>query len=197
MPSRLNNLFRILEWTDFNKVRRPAPGAGQKATAARTSAGFSIPAGVRFDPVPGSKPVIYRLKDDVIMNIALRSRECWVATWVVTLPQSDQDALLNHERGHYKIVALLARDFFWEIMALKLNDYKKAQDGLSDFDRIKQGYTSAVIQSVQDAYDDTKQVNHDPVTNANAQAIWDGLFADAVTQKTPLMDVLRAAQVYP
>lgn len=196
MPSRLNNLFRILSWTDFKKVQRPAPGPGQTATAARTAAEF-IWGGILFEPVPGSKPVTYRLKDDVTMTIRLRSNESWVAGWVFTLPQSDQDALLNHERGHYRIVALMARDFFWEIMALKLNEYDKPQDGLSDFNQIQRSYTKKIIQSVHDAYDDPQQVNHDPVTNANAQAIWDGLFSDAVTNKTSLLDTLRAAQVYP
>ena len=194
MSSQLNNLFRIVEWTDFKKVSRPAPGPGQFATAASTHAGFSIPS-IQFEPVPGSKPVTYRLKDAVTMTIALRSNECWVASWVFSLPQSNQNALLNHERGHFKIVALLARDFFWEIMGLKQNEYATAQDGLNDFTQIRQGYTSTIIESVHTAYDDPGQVGHDPVTHANEQAIWDGLFADAVTQKTPLLDVLRPAGV--
>jgi hypothetical protein len=196
MPSRLNNLFRIVEWVDFKNVRRPAPAPGRHATGARTSAGFSTP-GIQFEPVLASKPVTYRLKDDVTMTIDLRRDECWVASWVFTLAQSDQNALLNHERGHYKIVALLARDFFWEIMALKPNEYATPQDGLNDFKQIRQGYTSAIIQSVHDAYDDPNQVDHDPVTHANEQAIWDGLFSDAVTKKAPLLDTLRAANVFP
>ena len=197
MASRLNNLFRVLSWSDFKRVASAAPGPGQSATAAHTSAGFSIAGGYRFDAVAGSKPVTYRLTDNVTMNIGLRTGESWAATWVFNRPQSEQDALLNHERGHYKIVALLARDFFWEIMALKPNVYPNSTDGVNEINQIQQGYSGAIIQSVHDAYDDPQQVDHDPIANANAQAIWDGLFASAISNKASLLDTLRAASVYP
>lgn len=196
MGSQLMNLFKKVEWSDYTKVNRTPPGPGQTAIGAQTAVDI-LPLQIGFAPVSGSKPPVYQLRDDVTMTIALNRGKCWVATWVFTRSQTFQDALLNHERGHYWITAIMARDFFIEIMGLKGTDYSSTKAGAADFKEIAGRYDGPTIQAVHDKYDDTDQVNHDPETNSKAQAKWDGCFQKAIQFKKPLLDVLSDAGLSP
>ena len=51
MASQLVNLLRKLEWSDFPKVDKTAPKAGQTAFGAQTATEI-VPSGFGVEPVP-------------------------------------------------------------------------------------------------------------------------------------------------
>lgn len=200
MPSRLLNLTRVLTWNDFARVKG-GPPPGQTIEVAQTAADI-VPSGFGVERVPGGHTI--RMRDSVEVKIEFKPKESWVFEWVFTQPQQYQSDLLNHENGHYKIVALIGRDFFLALMALKGNTYPSAgalQAGLN------QASTNIAqkAQPAQDKYDDLTKNGNDPAQ----QTLWDGYIskafttavnppqqaADGTSIKIPLLTVLSQAGI--
>lgn len=196
MASELKNLHRKLEWSDYQTKSTPEPKPGVAATVASTQVNYGY-SGVKFNLVSGSKPAVYRLADTVTVEIVLMAYpDSWKASWLSKLPQTQQDSLLNHERGHYRLSAMMYRDLFVEVMYLKGKDYASAADGETDFNTILKRYTRAVIKEVHDTYDAPSETDHKPYLNAKTQAAqkkWEGFFDKAATDKAPLFHVLTQA----
>jgi hypothetical protein len=196
MASELKNLLRKLEWSDYTPKATPQPGPGVAAPAAETIVDYTY-SGVKFNTVAGSNPAVYRLADTVTVTIRLKPYPAsWKATWLPRLPKSQQDSLLNHERGHYRLGALMYRDLFVEVMYLKGQDYPSEADGEADFKTILKRYSRAVVQEVHDTYDAPSETDHKPYLNRQtqaAQAKWEGFFDKAVKDKAPLFHVLAQA----
>jgi hypothetical protein len=208
MSSKLNGLIRELKWADFGTPKdKPAPKPGGFALAAFTHAVYDGPSWSVM-PVPGTKPMEFELKDTVTVTIWLK-HDSWVAKWVFKQPQRVQDNLLEHEQGHYDITALIARDMFIELMQLKQRRFKTAAEGEQAINAITARHSTAVIKTVNTKYDSSAETNHG--WNPTAQQRWNGYIQEAFTKernprvqapdgtyyKIPLLDVLRAAKMYP
>jgi len=208
MPSKLENLLRKVQWSDFARRRMPAPAPGQTMVAARTDVAYR-PFAWSLAPVPGSKPTIVRLSDNITITIDLNRSSSWVAEWVFQQPQQFQDDLLVHEQGHYNVTALMARDLFIDLMLLKQNDYTNQNTAVSEINAVLGRYGTPVIQAVNKKYDSDPETKHG--ANTPAQQRWNGYFTSAFTQprtpataapdgtphRMPLLQVLKNAGVYP
>jgi len=203
MASQLLNLIKQLRWSDFGTpVNKPAPGPGQTATAALTRTNYAYSANA--EPVLGTNPPKYRLKDDVRFTIQFQRPPSWVASWVFITSVQEQNRILHHEQGHYDLVALLVRDMFIDIMQLKQNTYSTAQAVMDEINQIKRMYDPKT-QPVQDRYD----VNTNHGITQSQQVLWDGFIQKAFTQqrnppmyapdgtpyKIPLLTVLQQAGI--
>jgi len=200
MASRLLNLMRVLTWNDFTKLKQ-SPAPGSTAEVAQTATDI-VPSGIATEPIVGSSSV--RLKDTIEVRIEFKPKESWVFNWVFTQPQSYQDDLLNHENGHYKIAALIGRDFFLALMKLKANAYANTAALRADIDRVKKAIAEKA-QPAQDKYDDDTKNG----TDSRQQTLWDGYIskasitpvnpaeqaADGTPIKIPLLTVLSQAGI--
>jgi hypothetical protein len=208
MSSKLNGLIRQLKWGDFGTPRsKPAPKPGGFAVGAFTNAVYDGPSW-SIDPVAGTKPTEFELKDDMTVTISLKSTS-WVADWVFKQPKPFQDGLLVHEQGHYDITALIARDMFIELMQLKRVRFKSVAEGKRAIDEIAQRHSSDVIKVINDKYDSVAETNHG--TQATLQQRWNGYIQEAYTKertprvqapdgtayKVPFLDVLMGAKMCP
>lgn len=193
MPSSINGVSKSLTWQDFTTKPGPAPADDVIVDVAHTEAGWTMPGG--FNIVPDtSKPPKYRLQDAITINVDINSDNSWVAGWIFSKwTQAQQSAILNHEQGHYNIVALLARDYFMELTTMLANTYKSAAAGTLDAQAITKRYSGAIIKAVHDLYDSSGETDHDPYAHPDAQKKWDGLFADAASKKMPLLTILSGA----
>ena len=156
-----------------------------------------------FDPVsPSAKIPQYQLRDSVTVKVTFDAGKSFVMDWVFALPRADQERLLNHEQGHYNISALVARDYFIDLMQLKARRYARPNDGIAEANALSKS-SLARIQAIDDLYDiDTKNGN-DPA----GQGQWNTFFQSAFTQSRPgggsspdgipykmrLIDLLKAA----
>lgn len=185
MGSQLIGLRRTLSWDNFQRRHSPAPGAGQFAIGAETHAGINqnnITA--KVESIPGSNPTRYRVKDDITITVTFGA-DSWVEDWVMARDQAFRDNLLNHEQGHYNIVALLARDTFIELMQLKSQTFNTNMDAQRAIARVWTEGTSKA-QAIQDLYDEERQAHHG--ANAAGQTRWDGFIDSAfTTPRTPPM----------
>lgn len=202
MPSKLNGLLRKLTWQDFGKPKPgPPPAPGQKATAAFTEAKPSFQ-GVNFAPLPGTKPPQFQLADNVTVSVDLQPN-IFVMEWVFkTQTKQFQNDLLKHEQGHYTVAALLARDFFIDLMQLKLKQYSNLSTAQSDFNQIRKDSIDKQ-KAIESLYDQETQSGLSPAP----QSQWDNFFNTAFTQarstggqspdgtpyKVRLVEVLRGA----
>lgn len=201
MASTLTGLLKTLTWSDFGTPRAgSAPAPGTTATTAETivNVGFS---GLAFDPVPGTTGQ-FTLRDSLSVTITFNRSQSFVMAWFLTRSQAEKDRMLNHEQGHYNISALIARDFFVDVMLLKSQVFATAQAGLNAVTAIQTASINKT-QIVQNLYD--RETNHSNV--ATQQASWDGFIRSAFnTARTPpsqspggvahkqrLIDILRAA----
>ena len=98
-------------------------------------------------------------------------------SWVK--PSAKTNALLEHERGHYKISALLARDMFIEFMQLKNVRLPTSNAVSKQASDTFQRYLN-VAQKVHTVYDSPGQTNHH--ANAVKQNAWNGFFNTAFTK---------------
>lgn len=180
MPSKLVGLFKTLKWSDYGTPRKdPPPTPGQIKTAAFTKAvpGFT---GVAFNPVPGTKPPQFELADMVTVTVKL-DPSSFVNDWVFNvMDKAFQDSLLNHEQHHYDIGALLARDFFIDIMQLKAKTFASTTAANSDFNAIKAA-TIDKQRKIEDLYDVDTKSGRVPAQ----QAVWDGFIKSAFTTPRP------------
>jgi hypothetical protein len=203
MASTLQGVSTTLAWTDFTTVSVPAPTpGGPKVPFARTQADISRNVAMEQVMVDG-KPV-FQVRDTIQVKVAIVSAPkgatgagdyCWKADWLSTLPQATQDAQLDHEQGHFKISALLARDQFNEFKALVSptpKQFPTKAEVVAAVDAIRNKFSKAVVKKVEDKYDDV--THHDPVQYSNEQATWNRYFSSA-SSGTPLLDVLASNNV--
>jgi hypothetical protein len=202
MPSQLIGLMRTLAWSDFGTPKPgQAPAAGQVMEAANTEADCAV-TNISVQPIPNTHPPQYRLQDSLIVTISFNKSKSYVYQWVFNQSQQAQDDLLTHEQGHYNITALVARDYFIDVMQLKSQQFTTAQNGLNAVKNVSTGSLD-LIQKIDDLYDaDTSNGQ-----NAKGQTEWNGYFQTAFTQartsgerspdgipyKVRLIDLLRTA----
>ena len=177
MPSILTGVFprHFLTLNDFQGTAPANPGAGMKAEAHphinnRDAASESFEDG---------EETLYRLKDAFKVDVVFDTSASWVIPSVHQDSATEQARLLNHEQGHYDIAALVARDFFIEMMALK----EARMSGASDVnDAVMALFTTypGNAQALQDLYDDHLQTDHG--RTQSKQNDWDGYFQTAYTQ---------------
>jgi len=87
--------------------------------------------------------------------------------------QDEIDDALNHEQGHFNLSALLARDFFVDVMLLKQQTFATAALCFAEIDAIKKESLEKVFD-VQQAYDLDRFSR-----GRAAQRIWDQAIQDA------------------
>ena len=196
MASTVVNLNRVLNWTDFHTVTVPEPDEDESGTAALTVAGFRV-SGIAFDPVAHTNPIEYKLRDSLVVTVQFNpdpdpANRSWKANWVMSRPVAARNALLTHERGHYKLTGLLARDCKNEMVALRSQTYSDPQDGLDAVNAIIQNFLGS-IQPLSDAYDEDGQTNHGQ--NANQQVHWNSFMSSSLTTGTPILSVLSTAGI--
>ena len=173
--SQLNNITHQVTWAEFgNRKHDPMPAAGTVAPAAFTQPLIRT-SGFQLAGIPGSKPPKARLKDTIVVGVSL-DPVSWAQDWVFTLPRAKQDDLLNHERGHFSIGALLARDFYYDLLELRKKEYASPNEANSDFDKLRDA-RNAAFKAIVDKYD--VETTHGGV--ASQQARWDGFFSSART----------------
>jgi hypothetical protein len=183
MASRLINLFRQLNWSDFSGT----PPAGT-TWAAQTFSGFtaSAPLSVRVDAK-------FQLMDAVTVTVNFNGASSWRIPAMSSWPAQLQQELLEHEQGHYDITALFARDLFIQLMRFKASLWSTAADVASNYNNWVQQY-SKILDDAEKAYDnDTghSQANvftpstgtyTPPVpTKSSTQSKWERLIASAFT----------------
>jgi len=208
MASQLVGLFKTLAWTDFQGTAPQNSGyAGLTATTISVKHGAG--ANAHLDPTTGG------LQDDVTVTITMDNKKSWIVK-----DQVDSrfwQFLLDHEQVHYDISALMARDLFIDLMALKMKKYKSQADLQADVNATVTTYNGP-LQKIQDAYDaDTKnglpfQASTSlftPTAKTADQSRWEGFrdkafselrpggqrAPDGTTYKKRLMDVLSAGGV--
>jgi hypothetical protein len=204
MPSSLTGLFRTLTWNNFPTRQGNPPAPGMHATAAFTDTDMQQ-SGIFLDPVSRSGPTRFRLRDSVSVEINFKRASSFKMSWVAGRPQQFQIDLLNHEQGHYNITALVARDFFVDVMLLKQQTFSTTQLGTSAFRAIEDSSVKK-IQAIHDLYDgEVHPEQHAGRSRGPVQQVWDRCFQTAFTQaRTPatqspdgkphkvrLIDVLR------
>jgi hypothetical protein len=181
VPSQLKNLDRKLIWKDFPKKQAAAPKPGQSATAAQTWSGYSM-TNPHFEEIPQSSPKRFRLVNDLTVTVTFTSSKSHVKSWVFSRPQTEQDDLLNHEQGHYSITALLARDYFVEMMLIKSTEFASAADGTAEANRLKAA-TLGKLKAVQDLYDaEVHPEQNQGKSRGPIQVGWDTLIRNAFTR---------------
>jgi hypothetical protein len=178
--SQLLNTTHKLAWSEFTTHKSdPLPAPGTVAPAAFTKPWINTQ-GFGLAGIPGSKPPKGQVKDTIVVSVSL-GPESWVEDWVFTLPQAKQDDLLNHEQGHFTIGALLARDFYYDLLKLRQKQYNSPAESTADFNSLKNARDAAMVSIVAKYDDDTKHG-----TVAAQQVRWDGFFTSATNQpRTP------------
>jgi hypothetical protein len=182
MSSKLNGLDRQLAWREYQNKPGAAPGPGQAATAALTFSGWQGSA-VHFINHGGR----FELVDDVTVSITFSTPKSWVMGWALNKPTPFPADLLNHEQGHYTITALIARDFFTDVMLLKDQNFATANEGNAAVAEIRKN-TLNKMQAVQDLYDAEVHPEQDSgLSRGPKQQAWDGCFDTASLKYRPFM----------
>ena len=173
-----------LTWGDFQgAIPSNRPGGEDAYTEAR----FDLNYGYDWDDSHGSVHG-YRITD-VLVQVALEQGKMW------SVKKGQTAALLQHEQGHYDILALLGRDLFDELTGWNSSNppkrFRKQTDLKDAANRTLRGYKSLAAKlagssSADGVYD--KQTNHGQ--DAKAQEKWDKALADARTNGTTLMKAL-------
>lgn len=189
MASSLKNLHRTLTWKDFTPKDLPAPQAGQTSfEAAQTGASVST-TGLALEKASGG----FRIRDSIVVTIVLNASQTWVAKWMLNNPQSQLDALLVHEQGHYDITALSGRDLYNALTALVGKTYSSAGAAQADINAA-QGPLASSAQPISDRYDTDTTNGKD----ATKQGQWNGYIQTAFGQSgSTFLSVLAAAGITP
>ena len=91
-------------------------------------------------------------------------------------PQQFQDDLLVHEQGHHDITALMARDLFIGLMALKSKTYMFNIALTQDVEKVQRRY--AGIQNIEMRYEDETKNGQ----RGDPPRRWNGFIQAAFTQ---------------
>lgn len=177
--AQLNGFSKTLTWADFTG---PVPPSNPDNLSAFTKATFT-PTNIQTKQVPDGAGKSWQLQDTFIMNIALDGGKSWALSSVKSDPPSNTK-LLNHEQGHYNLIALLGRDMFVEMQQLLPKMFPTQADlnkAITDMHTRYKQFESKIGK----AYDDANQAtNHG--TNDVKQQLWDGYTKTAMTQtRTP------------
>lgn len=175
MSSKLTGLFRTLTWDDF---KGSPPASNPHNMLAETKAVSSEPF-FSFSPEGKGAAKTWQLNDSIVINITIDSTKSWKLSSVASMTQQQKDKLLNHEQGHYNLVALMARDMFLELMQVKGIRTSIPQDASKICLDIQKRY-KAVAQPLQDLYDSSSETDHGKT--ATKQSLWDGFIKTAFTK---------------
>lgn len=189
-----NALTYQLEWSDFGEPRQmSAPAEGEIKMAAQTAVGWTNDAAeLNVEPVEGSKPTVYKLVQNPTATVQLDKSKMWVASFVFDeWSKAKRDALLEHERIHYLMGALSARDYSNDFAAIKAKSYASVKAGIDDIKAALARNSEAKAQALQDAYD--KKTKHDPTGFKDEQAKWAAAVLTAKTTGRRLRDCLKTA----
>jgi len=172
MPSSLFGLRRTLTWGDFPTVQADAPA--DDAPAA-DGANTSVHPTLNF--VWSGDPPNIVIRDGLVVRVNFDTAGSYKYSWVAAMSAADRATLLTHEQGHYDIAALLAREYFFQMVALRANTYPSADAVNAD----KEAARLATIgrqQEIFDLYDAGTSHGTDP----SGQATWSGYVRTAFTQ---------------
>jgi hypothetical protein len=182
MSSKLNGLERQLTWKDYPRKRGTAPGPNQVRTGAYTYSGVS-PISVHFTKRGGH----FELVDNVTVSITFNAHRSWMMDWVLTEPDPFASDLLNHEQGHYTITALIARDYFVDVMLLQDQTFATDHDGHNAERKIRKT-TLDKMSTVQNLYDSEVHPEQGRgVSRGPIQQAWDGFFETAASKFRPFL----------
>jgi len=186
MPSSLFGLRRTLTWNDFPTVQADPPADGDTSTDA---ANTSVRPTLNFT-WSGDPPNIV-IRDGLVVRVNFNTADSYKYSWVAAKSAAERATLLTHEQGHYDLAALLAREYFFQMVALQANTYASLADLTSD----KEAARVATIgrqQEIFDLYD--AGTSHG--TDASGQATWSGYVRTAFTlPATPPSPPVNGIQV--
>jgi hypothetical protein len=208
-PSKLVGLKRTLGWDDFKgPVPKSSPFLSGTFMGIDRKVGGSAFGTGSFEASGSS----FKLKDAVVITINFDEKKSWENTG--SLKASEAQLLLEHEQGHYDIAALVARDMFIAIMALKPQMFPTQQDGLNALSTVANQY-GALLTKIDNLYDSTGETGHrafeslsfGPPRKPPPQEKWEKYLKrarteernppvtapDGATYKVELADILRAA----
>jgi predicted secreted Zn-dependent protease len=184
-------VYRV-QWNDF----QGSPPAGSSLDAH-----IETKADLNYQYSSGSGGT--RLADSVTVTIRMLRGSSWARKQRInSWSQAARDALLKHEQGHYDLTALMGRDMFIDLMALKPQSFANVGALQTAVTTIAQRYDP---QRIHTKYDSTQESDHG--RNPTQQRAWDGYIQTAFTQarspavsapdgaayKIRLLDVLRNA----
>jgi hypothetical protein len=211
LTSKLIGRKRQLSW-DADYKGTPdskSPFEALTKTGADVKVGGASPGASSFEALGGA----FKLKDAVVVTVDIDRKRSWKKASVDNAPDSQRKRLLEHEQGHYDIAALMARDMFIEIMALKPRGFATRTDGFRELADVINRH-GTLLSSVDALYDSTGETGHIAIDHSAfgarkplAQSRWEGFIAkafteertpqvtapDGATYKVRLVDVLRAA----
>ena len=186
MPSSLFGLRRTLTWNDFRTVQGNPPGPDDPAADA---ANTSLQPTLNFS-WSGDPPNIV-IRDGLVVRVNFDAQGSYKYSWMAGIGAGDRARLLTHEQGHYDIAALLAREYFFQVVALRANTYSSVADLNSD----KEAARTATIgrqQEIFDLYDTGTSHGTDP----SGQAKWSDYVRTAFTRPaTPPSPPVSGVQV--
>lgn len=173
MPSRLLNRVHTVQWSNF--LAPPPPNAAEDAhieTKANLSYGYS------------TGPNGAQLSDTVTVTIQLLGQQSWAKKQLINgWSQQARNDLLRHEQGHYDITALMARDMFIDLMALKTRTFPTLGALQNEVNAVGQRYAP---QPIHTKYDSVQETDHS--RNVTQQVAWNGYIRTAFTRRrTPLV----------
>jgi hypothetical protein len=169
-----------LIWADF---QAQAPG-GSASEAAYASARFDMNFDYEWDDSHGTAHG-YRV-DHVQVTVEVERSLMW------SVKSARTDALLQHEQGHYDIVALLGRDLYNELTGwdsgTKPKRFQKETDLKDEVKRVLRRYKKLAVDLAGSSgsvgvYD--KKTAHG--ANAKAQEQWTAALASARSDGTAVM----------
>lgn len=178
MPSKITGIFPryILTLNDFQGTAPSDVEAGIKAEAHP----HINQAGATSQPFDEGEDTFYRLKDSFTVDVVFDKAASWVIPSVHNDPASEQARLLNHEQGHYDLAALMARDYFIEMMALKDARMSSSSDVVDAVRALHAKYPGQA-QTLTELYDSNLQTDHG--RTQNKQNDWDGYMQTSFTEK--------------
>jgi len=172
-----------LIWADFQGT---APG-GSTSEAAFASARFDLNYDYEWDDSRGSAHG-YRV-NHVQVTVEVERSLMW------SVKKDRSDAVLQHEQGHYDIVALLGRDLYNELTGwdsgTKPKRFRKESDLKDEVSRTLRRYKKLAVEfagssSAVGVYD--KKTKHG--LDAKAQEKWTAALATARTKGTMVANAL-------
>jgi hypothetical protein len=207
--SKLIGLKDTLSWDDYQgPVPQSTPYQSGTFMTLDRSVGGAPFGTASFEGSDGS----FKLKNSVVITINFNKKKSWKS--IDNLSSTEQKLLLEHEQGHYDIAALVGRDMFIAIMALKGQTFATAQDGANALNSTSNKY-GALLKTIDNLYDSSGETNHrayeslsfGPPRKPPAQTKWEGYLKrarteernpqvtapDGATYKVELADILRGA----
>jgi hypothetical protein len=136
---------------------------------------------------------MFKMREDPDVIVVINTSQMWVANWLFSRPQAEQDSVLAHEQGHYEISMLAASDIFSRLCDIQGGAFATAQEGVNAMNQLQN--TLGNYQPIHDKYDQDTQ--HGQITAM--QAAWNKALSNArVTFKPPALRVALAdAGLFP